>query len=200
MAARRRTKATKNARRGRRSKATDEKAWYERRSFQGLVAAIGLFVLVTQVGDWIAKRTDDPPPARINAELSRVEVRKNMPLEDFLREMGEPTDRYSSARLQQLGNVVVVRASIQGFEGDTLPVRWSLYDAETETRLPAAQYNQTNKLRFRPRGPDQTGSGRLWVPLPGKDGSYFVRVTLEDERGRMLDERDTERFDVVALS
>jgi hypothetical protein len=39
---------------------------------------------------------------------------------------------------------------------------------------------------------------RVWVPLPARSGSFFVRFDLYDGEGGLLDTRDGEPFPVTA--
>jgi hypothetical protein len=163
-------------------------------------AVVGFFVAATQAADWVAGKTSDPPPAHISGQITRVDLRKNERLGDFLRRTGQPTASYGPSQLEQYGNTLVLHVRVEGFQGARLPVRWSLLRAGSQDPVPGARFNQRDRLRFEPRGPDHAGMGNLWVPLPESEGEFYVRLTLDGPRGKPLDERDSPTFQVVPLS
>jgi hypothetical protein len=165
-----------------------------------VAAGVGFFVAATQATDWVAGKASDPPPSHISGQITRVELRKNERLGDFLRRTGQSAGSYGPAQLAQYGNTLVVHVRVEGFQGARLPVRWSLLRAGSQDPVPGARFNQRDRLRFEPRGPDHTGMGNLWVPLPDTEGEFYLRITLDGPRGKPLDERDSPTFQVVPLS
>jgi hypothetical protein len=155
---------------------------------------VATLVGLVQLVDWIGSKASPPPPAQINGRFTAVDMLPNVSYADFERSAGrEP----KPADAQVVGNVFSVRVRLQGYDGSDLPLRWVVYDAGTRSRVPGPDWEQTG-LTFRPRNDDQAGRGRLWVPIPPKSGTYFVRLTLQDGEGQILDERDSDPFDVAA--
>jgi hypothetical protein len=151
---------------------------------------------MTSLVDWLEQRVSDQPSPVRGGRIEAIELRENVPLGTFIAD--EFRRQYTKEELQQLGNVVSIRAHIQGYGGKELPVRYSVYDAVTRIPLGGPSYNQLG-VKFGPKTEDHTGTAEMWVPLPTRDGTFFIRVVLEDDEDQILDSRRTPRFDVVPL-
>jgi hypothetical protein len=157
----------------------------------------GFAVTMTQLTDWLERRLDPPPPALIDGVIERVALQPNEPLIDYLRGRGLSMDRYDKHQLAARGNVVTVRVRLAGLQRKRILLRWSLYDAQTRQRLRGADYNQLGTT-FTSQGPDHAGAGRFWVPIPRREGRYFIHLILESDSHRQLDERNTRAFWVTS--
>jgi hypothetical protein len=156
-------------------------------------AFVGLLVGILTVIDRI---TDNPPP-QIDAGINKVElIEKNVALGDYLRSSSQSTEGFAPEHLAQVGNVFFISVHIEGQQGKPLPLRWSMFDADTERALSGRVFNQIGTY-FRPRSPSHAGGARLWVPLPGRPGRFFIRAVLENEAGQHLDEKSSPTFEVV---
>jgi hypothetical protein len=162
-----------------------------------LGAVVALFVGITNLVDWLEARVTDDTSLVRGARIEAVDLRENVRLGSFVSD--EFRDTYTKAELKQFGNVVSIRAHIQGYAGEELPIRYSIYDAETKIMLSGSSYNQVG-VKLGPETQDHTGTAQMWVPLPNREGSFFIRLDLEDGEGEILDQRRTPRFDTVPLN
>jgi hypothetical protein len=169
-----------------------------KRVFAGIAGVVALLVGVVQLIDWVDKRTRDTPPSKVDARITSAEMLKNVPLGEFLREEGQSSGGFDKAQLATRGNVVSVRVQIQGYKDERLPLRWSMYNADTETKLQAPQFDRLGTT-FHPTGQDDAGRGRFWVGIPARDGTFFIRLTLRDDKGEVRDEKGLAPFDVAPL-
>jgi hypothetical protein len=149
------------------------------------------------LGQWLSARVDPPPPpppADIDARITRVRLRSpSEALLDYLRETHQPTAGLSAEEGAEEGYVFAARVSLRGNQGRRLPLRWSVINERSGQRLRGPTYNQTAVV-FVPRGPRQSRTWLVWVPLPAEKGTYRLRVTLVDERRQPLDEKDSAPF------
>jgi hypothetical protein len=169
-----------------------------KRVFAGVGAAVALLVGVSQLISWIEDRTRDTPPPKVDARITSAGMLKRVPLGNFLREEGQSNAGFDKDELATPGNVVSVRVRIQGFKDERLPLRWSMYNADTETEL-RGEWSDRLGITFRPAGQDEAGRGRFWVGIPARDGTFFVRLTLRDDKGEVRDEKRLAPFDVAPL-
>lgn len=118
-------------------------------------------------------------------------------------------------RLQKYGDSAVViffKAQIDGYQGTTLPVMWTLYDADTGVPVdtwpllpPTLGFTVRHKgsptSDFTPHVPSESFIGEIHIPErpPKLDPPRTWRVTLEvvDPVGNRLAQADTERFSVA---
>jgi hypothetical protein len=153
-----------------------------------LLAAAGLLV--------VPGLRDDPP---IAGTITKLDLRKNQRFAQYVSDTRQPSTRYTDGDLEKVGNVVTVFVQLRGYKNEELHVDWSLFDADTGEQIPGPEFNQVDTLQFTPRSDDHAGTGKLWVPLPRRDGRFFVRVSLIDRRGQTVNERDSQAFESVAL-
>ena len=133
-----------------------------RRRFAALVAAAGAFVIALsqftsateQIIDagsnvWRRLGPDMPPtPTVASAEVAVLsEVRlgePNITLATVLRDEGRSTDGWSQTDLDWPGQLITFRVELEGFPGQRLTVRWTLYDDDTDRRVPAVGRRSTS--------------------------------------------------------
>lgn len=96
-------------------------------------------------------------------------------------------DAASSAEAR--GVTVDVALRIDGHEGSTLPLAYTLHDARN--RLPFI----SRKVPIAPDAPKWSRRATLWLPVLSA-GTYYVQVVLADSTGRETDGPRTEDFTV----
>jgi hypothetical protein len=138
-------------------------------------------------------RTPASTPA-IAGKITGLEFAKNVTLRQYLADNGESSARLSAAQLAQGGNVLVVHVRLRGYANQTVSVHWSLHEASSDKLLTQRAYRQTERLWFVPRSSDHAGTGRLWIPIPNRDGRYYVSVELRDQRNQTPDSRKSPVF------
>jgi hypothetical protein len=134
-----------------------------------------------------------PAPAKIDARIEKVTSRNVAEtLRDYLRETRQSARRYTPDQLRQRGYVFNVSVRIIGQRGKRFPVRWSLY-RRPEARVAGPSYNRIAG-DMTPQSADHASTWPVWVPYPARQGTYFVRFTLEDRRNRPVSEQDSRAF------
>jgi hypothetical protein len=99
----------------------------------------------------------------------------------------QETDSASSAETR--GVAVEVQLRIDGYEGSTLPLAYTLHDARNQ--LPFI----SRKAAITPDAPRWSKRGQVWLPVLSA-GTYYVQVVLGDTTGRKTDGPKTEDFTV----
>jgi len=98
-------------------------------------------------------------------------------------------------KLAPIGVVVNFSAEIEGYKGKKSTVRWSLFDAREDTRMPQDWLRDREAMKLVPVAGSDNGSEAIWVPLPRKRGPYFIRLELFDDDGERLAMADSKAFD-----
>jgi hypothetical protein len=156
-------------------------------------AALGLF---TTIFPGCERK---PPAPRTSSEILEVLRDPNVRLGDF-REGQKLTEQQFPGDAQVVGNRFTVQIETKGFYGKRLPLRWTMFDADSRTALARDRFNNQLAATFRPTSAEsegQKGSVRLWIPLPPRAGSFFVRFDLYDDQGALLDTQDDKPFSVA---
>jgi hypothetical protein len=163
-----------------------------------LASVVGLLVAITSLVDWFSKTLDDPEPTpaqQIDARIAAVALRDHaLTLGDYLisiRELGLLRQLTASERGEP-GFVFAVRVRLRGGLEEKFPLLWTLHRARTGERLDDPIFNQPARTTFTPRARDHARTWPIWCPHPPNPGSFFLRVTLTDEEGLPVDERDSE--------
>jgi hypothetical protein len=125
-------------------------------------------------------------------------MEKNISLREAVMRDAVLPGRYSDRELQRLGNFLSCRVRLRGYADQEVLVRWTIYDAERKQELQGQEFTQV-PLKLTPETQDHSGLEHVWVPLPNLTGTFFIKITLEDHRSVVLDERDSEAFDVVPM-
>ena len=140
------------------------------------------------------------PPSQLAGRLSEVAVAdRALPLGDFCARRNLPCTGYDAAQLRRPGNVVGYTIEAVGYRDQRLSIRWSLYDAETNARVPEPALTDQAGWpdgNYTPAAERDQNSGELWVPFPPRSGRFFVRLELHPPAGARLDWEDTEPFSV----
>ena len=90
-----------------------------------------------------------------------------------------------SGKSEPLGVTVNFDLTIEGYEDEEIDVRWSLYDAGAESRVPRDWLVNRRALVARPKVQSDSAEGEFWIPLPHRRGPYFVRIAAFDGKQRL---------------
>ena len=173
----------------------------------GALAAVVAF-LVALVGIFFLFLPGKLPWTSFRVDISRTAIENNVSLADFSKRtyaklVGNPPYKPGIT-----GDVVRYTMKSEGFQKKTIDIVWSMYD-DSGQRVPEEDLQDQPgwplpKIVFdrRPiQGIGQSGadklSGDIFVPLPKKDGIYFVNIEAWDrEAGIRLVSRNTNKFEV----
>jgi hypothetical protein len=98
-------------------------------------------------------------------------------------------------RLEPMGVVVSIAATLTGFEGQEVYVTWSLRHAAGRS-LPHTWLKNRPIMRLTGEAQSDTGSTEFWVPLPKRPhGPFIVRIAMKDDNGTPLTFAKTHKFD-----
>jgi hypothetical protein len=87
------------------------------------------------------------------------------------------------------GVAVEVTLQIDGMEGGSVPLAYTLHDARND--IPFV----SNTIPIKPEGPRWTRQAYVWLPVPAP-GTYYVRIALNDSTGRKTDGPRTQDFTI----
>jgi hypothetical protein len=113
---------------------------------------------------------------------------------EFLRgpSGSQPDPESARGNLRLRGRIAYVSSALEGFKGESVAVRWSLYDARSKQRLD--RFTNVVAGRIKGDAPSDRTELEVWLPpAPGR-GPYFVRVDLYDDRDNLLDSTDSTAF------
>jgi hypothetical protein len=103
-----------------------------------------------------------------------------------LHETQTSGQRGKDGRLEPLGVVVRIQATVTGLEGKRAEVKWSLRHANGGS-LPHKWLRNRPILKLTGEAGHDSGSAEFWVPLPKRPrGPYIVRITMYDDKGTPL--------------
>jgi hypothetical protein len=136
----------------------------------------------------------------LSGTLSNVLIAdSSLSLGDFCDRRSLPCDSVDESERLRPGNVFGYTIETVGYEGQRLPIKWSMYDAATNRRVtePTLLYQDGwPDGVYTPAAATDRNSGELWVPLPPTSGRFFVRLELFPPDGARLDWEDSPPFDV----
>ncbi|MGH2741334.1 MAG: hypothetical protein ACRDN8_02380, partial [Thermoleophilaceae bacterium] len=96
--------------------------------------------------------------------------------------------RVGSGKSEPVGVTVNFDLTLEGYKGKEIDVRWSLFDAGGNSRVPRDWLVNRRALVARPEVQSDSAEGEFWIPLPQRSGPYFVRVVAFDDRQRLASE------------
>lgn len=182
------------------------------KALTGLITAIGSLLTALAAAGILPPDPDPtPPPATeenrtmaatatgapsvIRGELLDARIEPNVTLGDGCENRGWPCERFSEDQYPTTGLIVNFSVRLLGYTGRDCEVRWTLYDADTGDPVPN-QRNQPGwpKGVIFAEGPDDQVRGEVWVPIPPRQGQFYVRLTLVNDLNTELDSLETERF------
>jgi hypothetical protein len=94
---------------------------------------------------------------------------------------------------EPIGVTVGYRLSLTGFDGEDVEVRWELYRRGGPS-LPHDWLQDQLADRLRAEAEKDSASSYFWIPLPEEPGPFFVRLSVLDDDGALLDQLDTPSF------
>jgi hypothetical protein len=157
------------------------------------IGAILLAATVAAVIILLAGR-DGPPPA---ARTGRVRISRTEPgqtLGEFARrkrQLGQEVSGLSDAAEALVGAIVHFEVTAVGFAGQTLLLRWSLFDAQASKQLDTQEQSRLQIDATRDRVADFT-----WIHVPGTPRSVYIAFELYDPRGTQLSTARTRAFSI----
>lgn len=157
---------------------------------------VGVLSSGTALFDWFGKKVNavTPPPAVINAQLTPPTlISTHKPLGAFLSDTNQPTTGLTAYELAEEGFEFLLGVHLQGEQGKSILMKWTIIDSVTDNPLTEPIYNQDAAV-LRPRGPDQARQLPIWIPSPPRRGKFVLRVILLDQTHRPLVQADSKPF------
>jgi hypothetical protein len=172
----------------------DPLAAFAQRFWKALVALVGLLVGITVLLTFVGlgpnpptpTPTPTPTPAATGGEIEVTGLDPNRTLREHLKDVGLPTDAYTENELKRVGNVFDVSVVIKGYQGQEIPLRWTMRDAVADVELTEPEFNDQEADRFKPRSPEDRGTSRVWSPIPRDPGTYEIELRLIAPDGSVL--------------
>jgi hypothetical protein len=92
------------------------------------------------------------------------------------------------------GMAIRWKATVEGYKGKTLEVRWTLYDALTLAPVNDTRFQDRLGTTLRPEADVDRVAGSFDIPAPNDEGTYYARIVLEPPNAAALDVEETDRF------
>jgi len=86
-------------------------------------------------------------------------------------------------RLYPVGALISYTVKLDGFAGSQATLKWSLWSMTSRQPLPRSWWRDVIAAQIRPSVPDESISGKFWVPMPPRRGDYVVQVVLTNSEG-----------------
>jgi hypothetical protein len=134
----------------------------------------------------------DEPPANQQAKLSELSLDPNISRAQYLARTDSQSRGYTKKELAVRGAFIECRVEIIGYKGQLIVVKWELIDASSGEEL-----HDEKSDGFIPDANQAAATQPLFVPLPRREGSFYVRLELVRQgeyRLVSLDKAKTERF------
>lgn len=136
------------------------------------------------------------PPQNQQANLSKPRVEPNISRAQYLRRTDDELAGFTKKELAVRGAFIELRVEIVGYKGKLLVLKWELIDASNGNQL----HDERSDGFIAPAN-EGAVTQRLFVPLPRRPGTFFVRIELlrEGKYGPIpLASTRTERFPGLA--
>jgi hypothetical protein len=175
-----------------RQKQKQYKKWYNSISIQVRAAIVGgIFIILAAIIAAVITGMLASKTLRVILNEPRVET--NVTLEKYLNRSNLSSDKYTTEQLLQIGYIVHFHVQIEGFKGRKCTVNWSMYDAESESKIdllyPWAEVQKP--INLTPEQALDSAAEFFWVPVLDKEGTFYVRVEVCDDRGARINFIDT---------
>jgi hypothetical protein len=132
----------------------------------------------------------DAPPLERRGDIGVLKVDRPVTYAQYLQRTGLPGGDYGASYLRRQGVFVQFDVSIVGYKDKQLPLRWSLYDAES-----GAEVSEAKGTTLRAEAATDRATWHIWAPLPAGRGRFFLLIQLFDPKGVVpLDRAQTESF------
>jgi hypothetical protein len=135
----------------------------------GAIAAVlgVLFLLVPNL-------RPEPTPDEGSATFEKPTLEQPVTFGQYLRRVELPQTGYTPEQLQQSGVITDVQATIRGYRGQSLPLRWYVLDLGTHDVVD----EQSKKYSFQPDRNEQPFSWPFWVALPETPGPFKIVIEI----------------------
>jgi hypothetical protein len=185
---------TADSRRARLTRFRKSLAGFAQRFWKALVAVVGLLVGITVLLAFVGLGPDPPAPpptptptpAATGGEIEITGLDPNRTLREHLEDVGLPTDSYTADELKRVGNVFDVAVVIRGYQGHKVPLLWTMRDAAADVELTDPEFRDQEADRFTPRSPEDSGTSRVWTPIPRDAGTFQIEARLVAPDGSVL--------------
>jgi hypothetical protein len=87
------------------------------------------------------------------------------------------------------------KATVEGYKGKAIIIRWTLYDAEVRAPVSNTNFRHEYGAKFTPSFDVDQGSDSFFVPAPKDEGTYYVRIELDPPSAATLDSEESKLFD-----
>jgi hypothetical protein len=148
-----------------------------RRFWKELAATVAVLAGITVLLTFVGLGPKDPPPST-GGEIKVTDTVPNETLREHLEEVGLPTDDYTEEQLDQEGMVFNVSVTIRGYQGQKVPLRWTMRDAIADDELTEPEFDDELADTFTPNSQDATMTSRVWTPIPGYAGTFQIELRL----------------------
>jgi hypothetical protein len=143
----------------------------------------------------------DPRTAQA-ASLETLTVDPEVTWDEWLNRRGGTTQELDPCQLRVPGNLVYLGVELQGFKRRSVRYRFSTYDDRTRARLEGVLRSVSSGNRpvstLVGEAPTDRWISTVWVAWPFRDGDFFVRFELFEERSggeeTILGFADTPKF------
>lgn len=108
---------------------------------------------------------------------------------------GEAADPHTRRQLLLVkGSVIYVRLTIEGFKRGSVILRWSMYNARNNQRVPVSDFHDVRAGDINLDTPSDRSVAQLWVPPAPGQSKVFIRVELVSREGTLLAVADSGKF------
>jgi hypothetical protein len=173
-----------------RTREKSESAGFPLGKIVAIVTALGTLVGVVFL--LLPNLKPEPPPTHLSATINNVSVEHNVTYEQYLKRLRHPTLGYDYRVLNLVGDIINFSVEIEGFKLQKCPMRWSVHDAQTKALVPEPELVDQLASVLTPEAVYDRAVSYIWVPLPAREGTFFVRLTIYDSKNVPLGYVDTE--------
>lgn len=159
-----------------------------------LALATGAVALLFQLAPFLKP----DPRDRVGADVSIFALEPNVELGEWIKrafppdEQGEAGREYPDRGAQ--GEMLYVRTAVDGHKHRDVRLRYAIYYAADETRVPPEDIDAPPLRPFDLSSPSERSVQALWVPDLSGEPALFIRVELWDDEG-MLAVADSPRIE-----
>jgi hypothetical protein len=157
----------------------------EKRSLSSLLAhtatVVGVMSGVVGLVFLLRPELQPEPPARErSATLALLDVQPRLTRRQYMQRVDlAPADfDFTSEQLGERGAFVEYRYTLVGYKGKELPVKHELIDATSGDQVAEAEM-----FHIEPLANEDTGEWHAFVPLPRRNGRFFVLLRLFEPEG-----------------
>ena len=136
-------------------------------------------------------------PGPVAATLSRISVEVGTTWRHYVAEVNLDVASYPDDVLETRGAILHYTASLKGYRGKPVSLRWSLYDAATGAPLRGPFVTNQIALELTPRSCDENAGQPIWIHTEKQRGRIHARIFVYDGSGLLRDSQVTEPFPVV---